>query len=136
MGSGQQYIQLWTKMFDYFTNEKGLNNLIWLMPFSGNPDSDYFPGTDYLDLAGPDSYDPENTFGALYNRAKGVIGNTIPIPLHECGTIPNVANMFNNNAYPYVLFSVWAQMEQQQLSAIQTAYSDSHTVTRDELPDF
>ena len=36
-GTGTQYVQLWTTMYDYFTRTKGLNNIIWLMPFSGSP---------------------------------------------------------------------------------------------------
>ena len=52
-GTAQQFIQLWQYMFNYLTNTKGLNNLIWLAPSSGSPNASWYPGKAYVDLAGP-----------------------------------------------------------------------------------
>jgi beta-mannanase len=58
------FINLWRDMYDYFTNEKGLDNLIW--SYSANRFIDptwskevmhYYPGNDYVDIVGIDVYD-------------------------------------------------------------------------------
>ena len=63
----------------------------------------------------------------------------MPLALHETGHIPNAADMFNNNAAPWVLFSVWAEYGMDTslnpVTAIQATYSDPHTITRDEVPN-
>ncbi len=52
----KQFVDLWKHMFDYFTNTKGLNNLLWVYgPSStkGNrhrPVDYYYPDDDYVDI--------------------------------------------------------------------------------------
>jgi hypothetical protein len=137
-GTGPQFVALWKYMFDYLTKTKGLNNLVWLMPFSGSPSAAYYPGKEYLDVSGPDTYDENQPFTGLYGTAKGVIGDTVPMPLHETGRIPTPSQMFPNAA-PWVLFSVWATYQSDgthnTLDNIKSVYADSHTVTRDEVPN-
>jgi hypothetical protein len=135
-GTGPQYVALWKYMFDYFTNTKGLNNIIWLLPFSGSPNSSYYPGKAYVDIGGPDTYETNQPFGSIYMSARSVLGTTMPIALHETGTIPQPANMFPTTA-PWLLFSVWAgyQTSDNTLTTIRSAYDSSYTVTRDELPN-
>jgi uncharacterized protein (DUF1684 family) len=50
-------IKVWRQMFDYFTQTKGLHNLIWVYsPNKGAHTSDYYPGDAYADLVGLDVY--------------------------------------------------------------------------------
>lgn len=137
-GTGPQFVALWKYMFDYLTKTKGLNNLVWLMPFSGSPSSAYYPGKQYLDISGPDTYEENQPFTGLYTTAKGVIGDTLPMPLHETGRIPTPSQMFPSAA-PWVLFSVWATYQSDgthnTLDNIKSVYADPHTVTRDEVPN-
>ncbi|HEX2874542.1 MAG TPA: glycosyl hydrolase [Polyangiaceae bacterium] len=136
-GSGAQFVGLWKYMFDYFTKTKGLNNLVWLMPFSGTPSAAYSPGKEYFDLCGPDTYAEDQPFTALFNTSKGIIGATTPIPLHETGRIPTPSAMFPNA--PWVLFNVWATYQfdgtHNTTANIKSVYDDAHTVTRDEVPN-
>ncbi len=137
-GSGPQFVALWKYTFDYLTKTKGLNNLVWLMPFSGSPTSPYYPGKQYLDISGPDTYAENQPFTGLYSSAKGIIGDSVPIPLHETGRIPSPSQMFPSAA-PWVLFSVWAGYQSDgthnNLNDIKSVYADPHTVTRDEVPN-
>lgn len=57
------YQRLWRQMFDYFTNTKKLNNLLWV--YSTTPEMEpswtrpvdfYYPGTEYVDIVGQDIY--------------------------------------------------------------------------------
>jgi hypothetical protein len=135
--SGTSFVNLWKYTFNYLTKTKGLTNIVWLMPFSGSVPSAFYPGKDYLDIAGPDTYDTNQPFTSLYASAKGVIGSTIPIPLHETGLIPTASAMFPTAA-PWVLFNIWAGYQSDgshnTLANIQSVYADSHVVTRDEIP--
>jgi hypothetical protein len=137
-GSGSQFVALWKYMFDYFTRTKKLNNLVWLLPFSGAPSAAYYPGKDYLDLAGPDTYATDQPFLGMYSTTRNVVGSALPIPLHETGLIPNPADMFPSAA-PWVLFNIWATYQSDgthnTLANIKSVYADSRTVTRDELPN-
>ena len=136
-GSGEQLKQLWRLMFDDFT-ARGLNNLIWLFPFSGEPNSAFYPGAEYVDIAGSDTYGSGQPYAGMYQNTVNVVGDTIPIPLHEVGNIPNPGDMFNNNQAPWVLFNAWCdtQLRANSDSVIQAAYSHARTLNRDDLPTF
>ena len=50
-------IKAWQHMFNYFTQTKGLHNLIWVYgPNKGEHLADYYPGDRYVDLIGLDAY--------------------------------------------------------------------------------
>jgi len=128
------------------TKTKGLTNIIWLMPFSGAPNSAFYPGKDFVDVGGPDEYSqPSNllTFNASGNYGPGanVPGNTMPITLHETGSAVQPDTMFPSAA-PWVLFNVWATYENtviggftyNTVSSLRTAYASPFVITRDEVP--
>ena len=87
-GTGEEFVKLWRTMYDYFTHECGLDNLIWVVPHSDWIDPSYNPGREYYDLAGPDTYRKEWQ-GDLYKKIRNIYGEENLIPLHECGTIPD-----------------------------------------------
>jgi hypothetical protein len=132
-GTGAQFTALWKYSFDYLTKTKGNTNIIWLMPYSGSPTSAYWPGPTMVDISGGDTYGNNPPFSSLYTSCKGIMGSTMPIALHECGTAPNPSTMFPTAA-PWVLFSVWAGYENNQWAGLKTIYADSHTITRDQIP--
>jgi Glycosyl hydrolase family 26 len=135
-GTGAQYVALWKYMFNYLTNTKGLNNILWLLPFSGSPSSAYYPGKAFVDIAGPDTYATSQPFTSNYNAARGVVGTSILMALHETGTIPQPANMFPTAA-PWLLFNVWAGFETSAntVATLRSAYTSPFTITRDEIPN-
>jgi mannan endo-1,4-beta-mannosidase len=62
------FINLWRQMFDYFTQVKNLDNLLWVYsPNHGKKVTDYYPGDGYVDLVGLDAYtdfvDPDHIKG-------------------------------------------------------------------------
>jgi hypothetical protein len=134
-GTGAQYTALWKYMFKYLTTTKGLNNILWLLPFSGAPNAAYYPGKEFVDIAGPDTYSQNQPFVSTYNTARTVVGTSIPMVLHETGVIPQPATMFPTAA-PWLLFNVWAGFETSSntVTTIKNAYASPFTVTRDEIP--
>jgi mannan endo-1,4-beta-mannosidase len=51
------FIKLWRQMFEYFSQTKGLDNLLWVYsPNHGNKTAAYYAGGRYVDLVGLDAY--------------------------------------------------------------------------------
>jgi Glycosyl hydrolase family 26 len=137
-GTGPQFVALWQYAFKYLNATKGLNNIVWLMPFSGSPSSPYFPGKAYVDISGGDTYGTNQPFTSLYTASRGVVGTTMPIPLHETGLIPTPSAMFPTAA-PWVLFNIWAGYESDgthnTVANIKSVYASSSLTTRDQIPN-
>lgn len=133
-GTAAQYVALWRYAFNYLTATKGLTNIVWLMPYSGLSGvnasiTPYFAGKDVVDLSGPDYQNDAATF----NKVKAVVGTTMPIALHESNAV-NPAAWFTS-ASPYVMWNIWAGFQKNGLATVKAAYADSHTITRDLVPN-
>lgn len=51
------FIRVWRHMFDYFSQTKGLDNLLWVYaPNHGSKPAAYYAGDRYVDLVGLDAY--------------------------------------------------------------------------------
>ncbi|MGA3121001.1 MAG: glycosyl hydrolase [Polyangiaceae bacterium] len=132
-GTGAQYVALWKYAFTYLTTTKGLTNIVWLMPYSGLSGvtaaiAPFFPGKAMVDLSGPDYQDDSTTF----NDVKTVVGSTMPIALHESNAV-NPSAWFPTS--PFVLWNVWAGYEDMAASTVKAGMTDTHTITRDLVPD-
>jgi hypothetical protein len=135
-GTGAQFVALYKYTFNYLTVTKGLNNILWLMPYSGSPAGSFYPGASVVDIAGGDTYGSNQPFTSLYGSVKGIAGSTMPLALHETGLIPTPSAMFPTAA-PWILFNIWAGYETSNntVANIKSVYSDSHLITRDLIPN-
>jgi hypothetical protein len=137
-GTGAQFVNLWKYTFNYLTATKGLKNIVWLMPFSGSPNTTVYPGKAFVDIAGADTYGTIPPFVSVFASAKAIVGTSVPIALYETGMIPNPDTMFPTAA-PWVLFNVWAGYQSDgthnTLASVQSAYASVYTITRDEVPN-
>ncbi len=103
-GSGAQpYKQLYYLLFDKLTNEYGLHNLIWVWNSDGT-DADWYPGDNYVDIAGrdfyyqaPNTYNHSSLVTEFESVAKVVDGKKI-VTLAECGAVPYPQNMEDDGA--------------------------------------
>jgi hypothetical protein len=134
--SGPQFIALYKYTYDYLVKTKGIHNLVRLMPFSGSPNSAYYPGKAFVDVTGGDTYGTNPPFSSLYTASRNVGGATIPLALHETGVVPQPSTMFPSAA-PWLLWSIWAGYEKSNntVANIISAYSSPYTITRDEVPN-
>lgn len=140
MDGGAQYVRVYKYAFNYLTVTKGLKNMIWLLPYDGSPDASFYPGKSFVDLGGADTYagdgnyDPENS---LYKKCVAVFGSTMPIALHECGPIPDPAQLMSTGT-KWLFFNVWTspyyQSPSNSVSHLQSVYTSSYVITRDEMP--
>lgn len=81
---GDVFKALWRFMYNYFTQTKGLDNLIWVWNGGINDDS-WYPGDEYVDVVGDDYYG--NSLSALGNSYQHLTTSfpTKLVALTECG---------------------------------------------------
>lgn len=106
-GGNENFLKLWRLMYDRYTIVHHLNNLIWVYGFSErNQDrTDWYPGDEYVDIAGPDSYKNSNN-DKLYDEVKAVCPKDMILTLHECGTIPTKEEL-NHEGRVWSFFMTW-----------------------------
>lgn len=130
---------LWIHMYDYFTTTRGLNNLVWVAGFSGEPRAEWYPGSAYVDIAGPDTYVKDHgNLASLFAAVHAIVGDSKPICLHECGPVPDPELLGKQADWLY--FMPWTHdwIADETLNSpafLQRAYNSKRFVTRDEVPD-
>jgi mannan endo-1,4-beta-mannosidase len=84
------YIIAWRHMFRYFSEDKGLDNLLWVYCPAGetdnyNPVDSMWPGDDYVDVAGLDVYDDDLAFGSNDQPYQRLLQKGKPLGFFEVG---------------------------------------------------
>jgi hypothetical protein len=129
--------KLWTTMFDYFVKERGLNNLIWVLCYTGSPDAAWYPGDQYVDIAGADTYGSgDGPQMNMYNAVKSITKDKFPIAYHECGIPPNPDQCISQGG----MWSWWMEWHTDYLVGVDKTYLkyvyDHHLViTLDKVPN-
>lgn len=137
-GGAENFKQLWILMYERYTNYWELDNLIWVLGYSGNGNGydKWYPGDEYVDIVGADSYN-DGANGRLYNQVTKVVGDEVPICFHECGRIPTVEQLEKADA-KWVWFMTWHTDHitgSNDLVDLNAIYNDDYVITLDELPD-
>ena len=126
--------ELYRITHDYFTNEKGLNNLIWVwdMQDMSRDFEQYNPGEEYWDVFAFDIY--ANGFDdSWYNYILPIVGDK-PMAIGECKKLPNVEVLESQPRW--VFFMSWAELvkEDNTIDEIRRIYNNSRVITLDEMP--
>jgi hypothetical protein len=133
----ERFIRLWRFMFDYFTEEKGLNNLIWVLGYTGQPNGDWYPGREYVDIAGADTYAAtEEPQLRMFDAVRNIVGNEMPVTFHECGVIPN-PTLAREQGATWSWFMTWHTdylTDANTPEHLRAVYADDFVITLDELP--
>ncbi|SER48906.1 mannan endo-1,4-beta-mannosidase [Gracilibacillus ureilyticus] len=136
-GGAELFVKLWCLMYERYTRYHGLNNLIWVLGYSGEIKEGWYPGDNYVDIAGADTYNP-GPHAELFQQAVGTVGKKMPVALHECGPIPNPAEMIIKGAN-WVWFLTWHTIhvkEQNTPDYLRDVYNHQYVITLDKLPSF
>ena len=121
-------------MLCYFTVDKGLNNLIWVLGYSGEVKDGWYPGDDYCDIIGSDTYD-NNTNSKAWKKLEAM--NTgKPLAFHECGNVPSVGE-FENDGTMWSWFMIWHTdyIKNNPQDNLKEVYNSEKVITLDELPE-
>ncbi len=137
-GGEENFKKLWILMYDRYTNHHGLNNLIWVLGYSGNGKGyeNWYPGDEYVDIAGADSYN-DGANGRLYENVKKIVPEDMPICFHECGRIPTVEQLHKKDT-DWVWFMTWHTDHitgHNDLDDLNEIYNHEYVITLDEVPD-
>lgn len=104
-GGAENFKKLWILMYEKFTNEYNLTNLIWILGYSGSVKDGWYPGDEYCDIIGSDSYDNDvNARGFL--KLEELTDAPKPLAYHECGNLPPVRNFVDRGTL-WSWFMVW-----------------------------
>lgn len=111
-GDSARFLRLWGQLFDRFTKQHGLNNLLW----AWNPDrpwpnvAEFFPGHETVDVLGADIYpldgQPEVFPQEWYDRMRALAGDK-PLALSEHSVLPDAATL---ERQPWCYFMAWDNM--------------------------
>ena len=133
----EKFKRLWITMYNYFVHHRKLNNLIWVLCYTGKPDGAWYPGDEYVDIAGADTYNVgDNVMPDMYKAVKDIVGTRIPITYHECGVPPNPDSCVSKG----IVWSWWMEWHTNFLRDVDAmylkyVYSHDLVITRDEVPD-
>lgn len=132
-GGGENFIKLWQMMYDRYTNEFGLTNLIWVLGYSGEVKSGWYPGDDYCDIIGSDTYDNSTNKAAWVKLEAMNTGK--PMAFHECGNVPSVEK-FESDGDLWSWFMIWHTdfVVNQNKTNLSAVYNSDKVITLDELP--
>lgn len=139
MGGGPQYVRLWQYAFNYITKTKGITGVLWLLPYDGSPQASFYPGKEYVDIAGADNYDAAYDYSpmtSIFDATRTIAGSTIPIALHENGPIPD-PDQLQSSMTNWSWFNTWTAPypeDDTSVAELQKVYSSSYVITRDEMP--
>ena len=137
-GGADNFKKLWKIMYERYTNYWGLDNLIWNLGYCGDVNGGWYPGDQYVDIIGADTYvNHTGSLASLYNKTAQVAQK--PVCLHENGPIPDPEKMKSEGA-KWLWFMTWHTSfidsnAQNTADYIKKAYNSSYMLTLDELPD-
>ena len=133
-GGKENFIRLWQLMYDKFTQDYELNNLIWVLGYSGEVRSGWYPGDEYVDMIGSDTYD-DSTNQSAWRKLMAVADK--PMVFHECGNVPPIS-AFEEDGTDWLWFMVWHTdyIKDNDRENLKQVYQSDRVITLDELPAF
>jgi mannan endo-1,4-beta-mannosidase len=139
-------VELYRLLYDKFTNEYGLNNLIWVWTSYDYETSEaWYPGDDVVDIAGYDKYNAKDglpngsAISSTFYNLVSLTGGKKMVTMSENDTIPRVSNLINEKAgwlYFCPWYGWWLTGEQNNpVDWLVEMYQSEYCITLDELPD-
>ncbi|MBQ7202503.1 MAG: leucine-rich repeat protein [Eubacterium sp.] len=145
-GGNEYFKRLWIMMYEHYTYDLGLNNLIWVLGYSHNGSdygqvlSEWYPGNNYVDIIGADTYEVAQN-GAerrLFNPVYDICGGSKPVVMHETGKIPTVEQF---KEVPWGYFLTWhtsyiTDTDENPPAELNALYNSDYVITLDEVENF
>ncbi|MDE6149503.1 MAG: glycoside hydrolase family 26 protein [Ruminococcus sp.] len=136
-GGSSNFVKLWQMMYDYFTDVHGLDNLIWVLGYADSVTNGWYPGDEYCDIIGSDTYNNSNlTHKNAWTKLNNM-NTDMPIAFHECGNLPTVEALKSDGCM-WSWFMVWhtSHITNNNKTNLNNLYNSELITTLDELPDF
>ncbi|MEN8906538.1 MAG: glycosyl hydrolase, partial [Clostridiales bacterium] len=139
-------VELYRLIYDKFTNEHGLNNIIWVWTsYDYETSPQWYPGDDVVDIIGYDKYNAKDGLpngsaisSTFYNLVKFNNGTKM-VAMSENDTIPQVSSLIDEMAgwlYFCPWYGWWLTSEQNNpVDWLIEIYQSDYCITLDELPN-
>ncbi|HVJ21161.1 MAG TPA: glycosyl hydrolase [Polyangiaceae bacterium] len=129
---------LYRLMFERFTEEHGLDNLIWIW---NSVSRDWYPGDDVVDIVSADLYLPQRSYAtgaSVFDSLNELVGGRRIVALSENSTIPDPDLMPELGAF-WSWFMTWSGdfIETTDFTSkeqLRKVYQSDWVITLDELP--
>ncbi len=127
---------LWRMMHEHFEKVHGLQNLIWVLGYSGEMKPGWEADPALFDAVGSDTYNGETTHGAAYRRLQRQYPGKL-LCFHECGLIPPLDAFFDEGC-PWSWIMPWHGnfLMYNRPSRIIEAYHDERMIPLSRIPKF
>lgn len=139
-------VKLYRLLYDKFTNEHKINNLIWVWTSSAYDTAlDWYPGNDVVDIIGYDKYNAKDgkpngsaISSTFFSLVKLTEGKKL-VTMSENDTIPRVEYLQNEMA-GWLYFCPWygwhlTGEQNNPVEWLDEMYNSEYCITLDELPD-
>jgi hypothetical protein len=137
----EPYKKLWRLMFDRYTQQRGLTNLLWVFSPGAETDlADWYPGDAYVDLIGQDHYPMDGNRGPakeVFDELVALGRGNKPVGMSENGPLPDMDRVVKEQAN-WLFFTTWSgrvltqNNSKEQLIA---AYHHPSVLTLADLPE-
>ncbi|MCR4586689.1 MAG: glycoside hydrolase family 26 protein [Lachnospiraceae bacterium] len=125
-------MKLYRLMFDYYVNEKRLDNLLWVW---NCPLKEAYPGDEYVDVISMDVYlekYEDTDYREQYERLKEATGGNKVMALAEVGIMPDI-NILEKSRIPWAYYMTWSKEwiigeEHNKLNRLKEMYTSSYSI--------
>lgn len=137
-GGAENFKKLWRIMYDRYTNYWGLNNLIWNLGYCGDVNDGWYPGDEYVDIIGADTYvNHTDSLVSMYQKTAQIADK--PVCLHENGPVPDPDKLMADGS-KWLWFMTWhtSFIDSHDINTaeyLNKVYNSDYVLTLDELPD-
>ena len=132
-GSPEDFIRLWRMMYKRFTEDFHLNNLIWVLGYSGEVRDGWYVGDDFCDVIGSDTYDgTEHKNG--WDKLLRIGAKNKPFAFHECGKLPSIQAFVQKDclwSWFMIWHTTWAEANKGE--NLRAFYNDEHVITLEDI---
>lgn len=134
-GTPEDFVRLWRMMYRRYTEHFRLNNLIWVLGYSGEVRDGWYVGDDFCDVIGSDTYDgTEHRTG--WDKLLRVGASNKPFAFHECGNLPSLQAFFEKDCI-WSWFMIWhtTWLEANKGGILREYYNDERIITLEDIQD-
>nr|WP_321357822.1 glycosyl hydrolase [uncultured Draconibacterium sp.] len=135
--SQDQLNKIWQTMFYYFTNDRQLNNLIWIQSFEENIDLNRFAGNKYVDMIriSSDNYNIALDDDLFTNYPEKTNESATPIIFASSTKIPPIEKMnMNGTLWCWWVPESETSLENTDKTNFYPIFNDKRIITRNAVP--
>ena len=124
--------RLWRMMYEKFTNDYRLHNLVWVYGYSGEVKPGWYAGDDVCDIVGSDNYDG-TTNSAAWKRLLNV--TDMPLAFHEVGKLSRIDDFVSDGCL-WSWFMNWHTVylkDENTPERLREVYADPRVITLDDV---